>query len=280
MSPLAIPSFQNKKNMSTYSVTTSQVTLATIAQKKRTGAKLTVLTAYDYPTALLVDGSGVDMTLVGDSLGMEALGFDSTLSVTIEMMLHHTQAVRRGTRRALLVADMPFLSYQVNADEAVRNAGRLLAEGGANAVKLEGGTAVAATIRRIVDAGIPVMAHLGFTPQSVNLLGVRKQGKEEDAANRLLADARVVQEAGAFAVVLELIPDTLAAQITGVLTIPTIGIGAGPQCDGQVLVTSDLIGLRPDRPVLKHVRQYARVGEEIARALRTYKEEVEQGRFP
>ena len=220
------------------------------------------------------------MTLVGDSLGMEALGFDSTLSVTIEMMLHHTQAVRRGTRRALLVADMPFLSYQVNADEAVRNAGRLLAEGGANAVKLEGGTAVAATIRRIVDAGIPVMAHLGFTPQSVNLLGVRKQGKEEDAANRLLADARVVQEAGAFAVVLELIPDTLAAQITGVLTIPTIGIGAGPQCDGQVLVTSDLIGLRPDRPVLKHVRQYARVGEEIARALRTYKEEVEQGRFP
>ncbi len=280
MSPFAIPTFQNKKTMSTYSDTTNQITLATIAQKKRTGAKLTVLTAYDYPTALLVDGSGVDMVLVGDSLGMEALGFDSTLPVTIEMMLHHTQAVRRGTRRALLVADMPFLSYQVNADEAVRNAGRLLAEGGANAVKLEGGTAVAATIRRIVEAGIPVMAHLGFTPQSVNLLGIRKQGKEAEAANRLLADAQAVQEAGAFAVVLELIPDTLAAQITAALTIPTIGIGAGPQCDGQVLVTSDLIGLRPDRPVLKHVRQYARVGEEIARALRTYKEEVESGSFP
>ena len=266
--------------MSTYSDTTHQVTLAAIAQKKRKGEKLTVLTAYDYPTALLVDASGVDITLVGDSLGMEALGFDSTLPVTMEIMLHHTQAVRRGTRRALLVADMPFLSYQVSIDEAVRNAGRLLAQGGANAVKLEGGAAIAATIRRIVEAGIPVMAHLGFTPQSVNLLGVRKQGKDEESANKLLADARAVEEAGAFAVVLELIPEALAAQVTAALTIPTIGIGAGPHTDGQVLVTSDLIGLRPDRPVLKHVRQYAQVGEEIARALRTYKEEVESGDFP
>lgn len=266
--------------MSTYPDTTHQVTLAAIAQKKRKGEKLTVLTSYDYPTALLVDASGVDISLVGDSLGMEALGFDSTLPVTMETMLHHTQAVRRGTRRALLIADMPFLSYQVSIDEAVRNAGRLLAQGGANAVKLEGGAAIAATIRRIVEAGIPVMAHLGFTPQSVNLLGVRKQGKDEESANKLLADARAVEEAGAFAVVLELIPEALAAQVTAALTIPTIGIGAGPHTDGQVLVTSDLIGLRPDRPVLKHVRQYAQVGEEIARALRTYKEEVESGDFP
>ena len=266
--------------MSIYLDTALQVTLADIAQKKHKGEKLTVLTAYDYPTALLVDASGIDITLVGDSLGMEALGFDTTLPVTMEMMLHHTQAVRRGTQRAFLLADMPFLSYQVNADEAVRNAGLLLSEGGANAVKIEGGVSVAASMRRIVDAGIPVMAHLGFTPQSVNLLGVRKQGKDEDAAGRILADARAVEAAGAFAVVLELIPDALAGQITAALTIPTIGIGAGPHCDGQVLVTSDLIGLRPDRPPLKHVRQYVRVGDEIARALRTYKEEVESGRFP
>ena len=278
--PASQSQYSRIKNMSTYPDTPHQVTLAAIAQKKRNGEKLTVLTAYDYPMALLVDASGVDICLVGDSLGMEALGFDSTLPVTMEMMLHHTQAVRRGTLRALLVADMPFLSYQVSVDEAVRNAGRLLAQGGANAVKLEGGAAVAATIRRIVEAGIPVMAHLGFTPQSVHLLGVRKQGKDEESANKLLADARAVEEAGAFAVVLELIPEALAAQVTAALTIPTIGIGAGPHTDGQVLVTSDLIGLRPDRPVLKHVRQYAQVGEEIARALRTYKEEVESGDFP
>ena len=258
----------------------AKVTLARLAQKKRQSEKISVLTAYDYPTALLVDGSGVDISLVGDSLGMEVLGFDSTLSVTMEMMLHHTQAVRRGTQRAFLVADMPFLSYQVNADEAVRNAGRLLQEGGANAVKLEGGTAIAPTLRRIVDAGIPVMGHIGFTPQSVNLLGIQKQGKDEASASRLLADARAVEEAGAFAVVLELLPEGLAARITATLSIPTIGIGAGPHCDGQVLVTSDLIGLRPERPPLKHVRQYAHVGEEIARALRDYKEEVESGQFP
>ena len=266
--------------MSAYSDLSHQVTLARLAQKKRKGEKLTVLTAYDYPTALLVDGSGVDISLVGDSLGMEALGFDSTLPVTLEIMLHHTQAVRRGTQRAFLVADMPFLSYQVNADEAVRNAGRLLQEGGANAVKLEGGGAIAPTIRRIVDAGIPVMAHLGFTPQSVNLLGVRRQGKDEAGASQLLEDALAVEAAGAFAVVLELLPDTLAAQITTTLTIPTIGIGAGPHCDGQVLVTSDLIGLRPNRPPLKHVRQYAQVGQEMARALNEYRQDVEAGRFP
>ena len=266
--------------MSTYSNITDKVTLASLAQKKKRGRKITVLTAYDYPTALLVDGAGVDITLVGDSLGMEELGCDTTLPVTMEIMLHHVKAVRRGTRRALLLADMPFLSYQVNADEAVRNAGRLMQESEAEAVKLEGGVAAAPTIRRLVQAGIPVMAHIGFTPQSVHQIGLRKQGKDETGAQQVMADAQAVQEAGAFAVVLELIPDALAAQITQALLIPTVGIGAGAGCDGQVLVTSDLIGLRPDRPPLRHVRQYAQVGAEIARALNAYREEVESGQFP
>ena len=266
--------------MSTYPDLTDQVTLASLARKKRQGEKISMLTAYDYPTALLVDGSGVDLTLVGDSLGMEELGFETTLPVTMEIMLHHTKAVRRGTQRALLVADLPFLSYQVNADEAVRNAGRLLQEAEANAVKLEGGVAIALTIRRLVDAGIPVMGHIGFTPQSVHLLGVRKQGKDEAGAAQVLADAHAVQDAGAFAVVLELIPDALAAQVTAALSIPTIGIGAGPGCDGQVLVTSDLLGMRPDRLILKHVRRYAQVGDTIAQALKSYREEVEASQFP
>jgi 3-methyl-2-oxobutanoate hydroxymethyltransferase len=266
--------------MSAYPDVTDKVTLLSLAQKKRQGRKITVLTAYDYPTALLVDGSGVDIALVGDSLGMEELGYDTTVPVTMEIMLHHVKAVRRGTRRALLIADMPFLSYQVNADEAVRNAGRLMQEGEAGAVKLEGGVAVAPTIRRLVQSGIPVMAHIGFTPQSVHQIGMRKQGKDEAGARQVMEDAQAVQDAGAFAVVLELIPDALAAQITGVLTIPTVGIGAGAACDGQVLVTSDLIGLRPDRPPLRHVRQYAQVGTEIARALNAYREEVEAGQFP
>ena len=266
--------------MSTYPDLSSKTTLASLARKKRQGEKISMLTAYDYPTALLVDGSGVDLTLVGDSLGMEELGFETTLPVTMDIMLHHTKAVRRGTRRALLVADLPFLSYQVNSDEAVRNAGRLLQEGEAEAVKLEGGAAIAPTIRRLVDAGIPVMGHIGFTPQSVHLLGVRKQGKDEAGAAQVLADAQAVQDAGAFAVVLELIPEALAAQVTAALSIPTIGIGAGPGCDGQVLVTSDLLGMRPERAALKHVRRYAHIGEAIALALKTYREEVESSQFP
>ncbi len=266
--------------MSVYPDQTGKVTLAALAQRKRRGEKISMLTAYDYPTALLIDGAGLDIVLVGDSLGMEELGLDTTLPVTMDVMVHHTQAVRRGTRRALLVADMPFLSYQVNADEAVRNAGRLLQEAGAEAVKLEGGAVIASTIRRLVQAGIPVMAHIGFTPQSVHQIGLRKQGKDEAGARQVRDDALAVQEAGAFAVVLELIPDDLAAQITQSLAIPTVGIGAGPGCDGQVLVTSDLLGLRPDRAPLKHVRRYAQVGEDIARALRAYKEEVENGSFP
>jgi 3-methyl-2-oxobutanoate hydroxymethyltransferase len=266
--------------MSTYPDTSSKVTLASLARKKRKGEKISMLTAYDYPLALLVDGSGVDITLIGDSLGMEELGFETTLPVTMDIMLHHTKAVRRGTKRALLVADLPFLSYQVSADEAVRNAGRLLQEGEASAVKLEGGVSIAPTIQRVVDAGIPVMGHIGFTPQSVHLLGVRKQGKDEAGAAQVMADAQAVQDAGAFAVVLELIPDALAAQVTAALSIPTIGIGAGPSCDGQVLVTSDLLGLRPERAALRHVRQYAQIGTAIKEALASYREEVETSKFP
>jgi len=266
--------------MSAYSDTTQQVTLATLARKKARGEKIVMLTAYDYPTALLVDAAGVDLTLVGDSLGMEELGYDTTLPVTMDIMVHHAKAVRRGTKRALLVVDMPFLSYQVNADEAVQNAGRLMQEAEAGAVKLEGGVAIAPVIARLVSAGIPVMGHIGFTPQSVHQIGLKKQGKDEAGAAQVMADAQAVQDAGAFAVVLELIPDALAARVTETLTIPTIGIGAGPSCDGQVLVTSDLIGLRPDRAPLKHVRRYAEVGADIARALQAYREDVAAGRFP
>jgi 3-methyl-2-oxobutanoate hydroxymethyltransferase len=252
-----------------------------VARKKQRGEKVVMVTAYDYPFARLVDQSGVDILLVGDSLGMVELGLDTTLPVTMEIMLHHVKAVRRGAERALLLADMPFLSYQVSADEAVRNAGRLLQEGGAEAVKLEGGTTIAPTIRRIVDAGIPVMAHLGFTPQSVHQIGVRIQGKDEAGAARLLEDALAVQEAGAFAVVLELVPPTLAAQITTALDIPTIGIGAGPDCDGQVLVINDLLGLRGGEYVpFRHVKEYAHIGDDILRALRAFRKEVEDGQFP
>lgn len=256
------------------------VTVPEIARKKKRGEKVVALTAYDYPLACLVDETGADITLVGDSLGMEELGFDSTVPVTMEMMLHHVRAVRRGTKRALLLADMPFLSYQISAEEAVRNGGRLLQDGGANAVKLEGGAPFAPTIRRLTDSGIPVFGHLGFTPQSVNLIGVRVQGKDETSADRLRSDALAVQEAGAVGLVLELLPPALAADITASLSIPTIGIGAGPHCDGQVLVTSDLIGLRPDRPPLKHVRPYAHVGQDIQRALRTFSDDVRAGKFP
>ncbi len=258
-----------------------KVGISDMAQKKRRGEKIVMVTAYDHPFARLVDASGVDIVFVGDSVGDNELGFESTLPVTMEIMLHHLRAVRRGTSRALLLADMPFLSYQVNADEAVRNAGRLLQDGGAESVKLEGGAAVAPTIRRIVDAGIPVMAHLGFTPQSVHQIGARVQGRDKAGAQKLLDDAQAVQDAGAFAVVLELVPPTLAAQITASLSIPTIGIGAGPDCDGQVLVINDLLGLRGgDYVPLRHVKEYAHIGDDILRALRAFREEVESGQFP
>lgn len=260
---------------------TADVTVSSLLQKKPRGEKVTAVTAYDYPFARLADRAGVDIILVGDSVGRAELGLPNELPVTMEIMLHHTRAARRGTQRALLLADMPFLSYQVSADEAVRNAGRLLQEGGANAVKLEGGRSIAPAVQRMVEAGIPVCGHLGFTPQSVNQIGVRIQGKSEADAERLRQDALALQEAGAFAIVLELMPHALAARITGELAIPTIGIGAGPDCDGQVLVINDLLALHGDEQTpFRHVKEYAHIGDSVLRALRAFRTEVENGQFP
>jgi 3-methyl-2-oxobutanoate hydroxymethyltransferase len=238
------------------------------------------LTAYDYPTARLLDEAGVDVLLVGDSVGMAVLGYDSTLPVTLEDMLHHTRAVRRGTRRALLVADMPYGSYHDEPAEAVRRALRFVKEAGAEAVKVEGGERRMDTISRLVDAEIPVMGHIGLTPQSVNAFGgFRVQGKTAEAAEQILRDAHAVEAAGAFSIVLESIPRDLAARITSELRIPTIGIGAGPDCDGQVLVIHDLLGMSfGHKP--KFVRNYANVGEIISRAAAEYCRDVQQGSFP
>jgi len=245
-----------------------------------TQRKITCLTAYDYPTARLLDEAGVDMLLVGDSLGMVVLGYDSTLPVTLEEILHHTRAVRRGTRRALVVADMPYGSFHVSLDESVRNAVRLVKEGGAEAVKIEGGERRIELIARLVEAEIPVMGHVGLTPQSLNALGgFRVQGKTADAARQVARDARAVEAAGAFAVVVESMPRELAADITSKLRIPTIGIGAGPDCDGQVLVFHDLVGLTVDHTP-KFVRRHANLGAEISRAVTEYCEDVRSGRFP
>jgi 3-methyl-2-oxobutanoate hydroxymethyltransferase len=243
-------------------------------------AKITCLTAYDYATARLLDEAGVDVLLVGDSVGMVVLGYESTLPVSIEEMLHHTRAVRRGTRRALVVADMPYGSYHSDLAESLRNAMRFVKEAGAEAVKVEGGERRLELIVRLTEAEIPVMGHVGLTPQSVNALGgYRVQGKTVDAADQLLRDARAVEAAGAFAVVLEAVTRELAAQITRELRIPTIGIGAGPDCDGQILVIHDLLGLTFGRTP-KFARQYANVGEIISKAARDYCEDVRGGTFP
>jgi 3-methyl-2-oxobutanoate hydroxymethyltransferase len=251
-----------------------------VSPKNSTSAKITCLTAYDYPTARILDEAGVDILLVGDSLGMVVLGYESTLPVTLEEMLHHTRAVRRGTRRALLVSDLPFGSYHDDPHEAVRNAVRFVKEAGAEAVKIEGGERRMELISRIVDAEIPVMGHIGLTPQSVNAFGgFRVQGKTAEAGEQLLRDARAVEAAGAFSVVLESIPRELAARITAELRIPTIGIGAGPDCDGQVLVIHDLLGLSfGHKP--KFARRYASVGEIISHAAAEYCRDVQQGTFP
>jgi 3-methyl-2-oxobutanoate hydroxymethyltransferase len=243
-------------------------------------AKITCLTVYDYPTARLLDEAGVDVLLVGDSLGMVVLGYESTLPVTMEEMLQCTRAARRGTRRALLVADMPYGSYHDDPAEAVRNAVRFVKEAGAEAVKIEGGERRLELIARLVDAEIPVMGHIGLTPQSVNAFGgFRVQGKTAEAGEQLLRDARAVEAAGAFSIVLESIPRDLAARITAELRIPTIGIGAGPDCDGQVLVIHDLVGLSfGHKP--KFARRYADVGEIISRAAAEYCRDVRQGSFP
>jgi len=242
--------------------------------------KITCLTAYDYPTARLLDEAGVDILLVGDSLGMAVLGYESTIPVTLDEILHHLRAVRRGTRRVLLVADMPFGSFHVSVEESIRNAVRLVKEGGAEAVKVAGGERRVELIFRLVEAEIPVMGHVGLTPQSVNAMGgFHVQGKTEEASRQIERDARAVEAAGAFSVVLESMPREVAARITEKLRIPTIGIGAGPDCDGQVLVFHDLVGLTTGH-VPKFVRRYANLSGEIARAVSEYCDDVRAGRYP
>ena len=257
-----------------------RVTLHTIRSMKERGERITMLTAYDYPTALLLDEAGVDMLLVGDSLGMVVHGFENTLPVTLEMMLLHCQAVRRGTKRALVVVDMPFMTYQISTAEAMRNAARLLAEGGADAVKLEGGRRVADTVRALVEAGIAVQGHIGLTPQSVSAFGgMRVQGKTVEAARQLLDDALALEDAGVFSLVLEGIPARLAELITRRVSVPTIGIGAGAGCDGQVLVTHDLLGLF-ERFTPRFVKRYATLADTMRSAFRAYCDEVRAGTFP
>jgi len=256
------------------------ITVNTIREMKQKGEKITMLTAYDYVTAKLVDEAGIHMVLVGDSLGMVVLGYNSTIPVTIDVMLHHTKAVVRGTRNALVVGDMPFMTYHTSTADAQRNAARFIQEAGAQAVKLEGGITVAEKVRAVVDCGIPVMGHIGLTPQSINQLGGYKvQGRTEEAARRLLEDARALEQAGAFAVVMETVPTPLAALITQRITIPTIGIGAGNGCDGQVQVVSDILGLFTDF-VPKHAKQYVKLADEIRTAVIEYDKEVRDGRFP
>ncbi len=256
-----------------------RVTTETFRQKKATGEKIVMLTAYDFPSARLVDAAGVDGILVGDSLGMVVLGYETTLPVTMKEMLHHTRAVLRGARRALVVADLPFLSYQVSEEEAIYNAGLFL-KAGAAAVKLEGGREYAGIIKKMVTAGIPVMGHLGLTPQSVHAFGgYGLLAKEATTALRLLEDALILAEAGVFAIVLEKIPREVAAEVTARSPVPTIGIGSGPDCDGQILVLHDLLGLDEDfRP--RFVKRYAELGAVIREAVGRYATEVRGGRFP
>lgn len=257
-----------------------KVTTLTFRQKKERSEVITMLTAYDYPTAMAIDQAGMDSILVGDSLGMVVLGYENTLPVTMEEMLHHARAVARGAKSALLIGDMPFMSYQISAEEAVRNAGRFLQQGGMDAVKLEGGRERADAVRAIVGTGIPVMGHLGLTPQSVHQLGgFRAQGKTASAAKRLLEDAQILEDAGAFSLVLESVPARLAEWISRKISIPTIGIGAGAGCDGQVLVTHDLLGLF-DRFTPKFVKQYANFHAGMSKAFTDYMDDVERKHFP
>lgn len=257
-----------------------RITLGKIRQKKEKGEKIVMVTAYDYPSAQLAEAAGVDMILVGDSLGMVVLGHQTTLQVSMDDMVHHTRAVANGCQIPMIVSDLPFLSYNITPEEALRNAGRLIQEGGAQSVKLEGGKDVAAAVTRITRAGIPVMGHLGFTPQSVHQLsGFTMQGKTASAAKALLEDAKALEEAGAFAVVLELVPVEVAAEISCRISIPTIGIGSGPACDGQVQVYHDVLGLLTSFSP-RHAKKYAEVGEVIRGALEAYASEVRQGQFP
>lgn len=257
-----------------------RVTIAQLKEMKTRGERITMLTAYDYGMAKLVDESEIPLILVGDSLGMVMLGYESTIPVTMDEMIHHTKAVARGARRALIVGDMPFMTYHISVDDALRNAARFIQEGGAQAVKVEGGETVSDKVRRLVECGIPVMGHIGLTPQSIHQLGgFKAQGKTVEAGQRLLNDARMLEEAGTFAIVLESIPAQLSALITAKVTIPTIGIGAGAGCDGQVQVISDLLGIYADF-VPRHAKQYANLAETIRQAVKEYMAEVKSGAFP
>lgn len=257
-----------------------KIVIPDLAAKKREGKPITMLTAYDYPMARLVDDAGIDMILVGDSLGMVVLGYDSTVPVTMDEMIHHSKAVRRGTKYAFLVGDMPFGSYQVSKEEAVKNAMRFMKEAGCDAIKLEGGDEVIDATIAIVNAGIPVLGHLGLTPQTISKLGGFKiQGKTAEAAQGLIDQALRLERAGCFAVVLECVPDKVAKIVTERLSIPTIGIGAGKYCDGQVLVLNDMVGLF-DRFVPKFVKQYVKLSHSIAEGLKKYKDEVEKRAYP
>lgn len=251
-----------------------------LKRMKKRGEKIAMLTAYDATMARLLDRAGIDVILVGDTVGMVVLGYDTTVPVTLDDILHHTKAVTRGVSRPLVVADMPFLTYKITVPEAVRNAGRLIQEGGASAVKVEGGEPVIDVVRRLVDVGIPVMGHLGLQPQSIHQIGgYRRQARDEEAAERLISDARELEKAGAFAIVLESIPKGVAREVTAQLRIPTIGIGAGPHCDGQVLVSYDAFGLYEEF-VPPFVKQYAKLAGQIVAAASEYAEEVRQGKFP
>ncbi|HHV15101.1 MAG TPA: 3-methyl-2-oxobutanoate hydroxymethyltransferase [Gelria sp.] len=258
----------------------ARVTTATLRDKKAKQEKISMLTSYDYSMAGLVDQAGLDMILVGDSLGMVVLGYEDTLPVTMDDMVHHTRAVVRGTQNAMVVADMPFLSYHVSVEEAVRNAGRLIQEGGAQAVKLEGGVERIDAVKAIIDAQIPVMGHIGLTPQSVNQFGGFKvQGKDLETARKLIRDAQALEKAGVFSIVLECVPSALAKKVTEETLVPTIGIGAGPDCDGQVLVVNDMLGMFSGH-IPKFVKKYVNLQPLIMEALKSYKKEVEDGSFP
>lgn len=261
-------------------MTKEKVTLAELQGKKEAGEKITMMTAYDYPGARLVDQAGIDTILVGDSLGMVVLGYDSTVPVTMDEMIHHCKAVRRGTKRAFIIGDMPFMSYHVSREQAVLNAGRFIKEAGCDAVKLEGGSDMAPVVEAVVRAGIPVCAHIGLTPQTATMLsGFRVQGKDAESGRAMIQSATDLEAAGAFMVVMECIPDLLAARITRELRIPTIGIGAGLDCDGQVLVYHDLVGLF-DRFTPKFVKQYSNLAPLVLEALTRFRTEVEKGEFP
>ena len=256
------------------------ITTRTLLEMKEKGERIVALTCYDALFARLLDASGIDILLVGDSLNQVLAGAASTLSATLEQMIYHTTIVRRGAERAMVICDMPFLTYQITPEDALRNCGRVMKETGCQAVKIEGGQPLAPTVRRLVDVGIPVMGHLGLTPQSVHALGgYRVQGRDDATAERLKADARALEDAGAFAVVLELVPAALASLITKALTIPTIGIGAGPACDGQVLVLHDMLGLN-DQFSAKFVKKYAALAEDVREAARLFAAEVREGRYP